>query len=318
MDSVKQHKLMSAEGNAPGKYRDLIQIALFVAIAYTLILVFGPQAYSFESEANMKMQVFYHLAAFSPAIACVIVRYSFKEGFKDDILFPKFIGHGKAYLLSVALPLIFGLIACVLVTIVLGAGFTFKSEGGAFDAVLNNMAMSVRFYYAAFILLGEELGWRAFLYDKLEKHCGLHGAVIIGGIIWGVWHLPPLVCIGLNFGMDAPGFPVTNVVLMCIFCILIGAMMQLLRKMSDSVIAPLISHAVIDTVCNALISMFLSEELVAGKQFAVGCCLIAASLLTGIPCWIALASLKNHGDGPRGFLKTGQNHEVRPRGPKDE
>ena len=288
MDSVKQHKLMSAEGNAPGKYRDLIQIALFVAIAYTLILVFGPQSYSFETGADMKLQVFYHLAAFSPAIACVIVRYAFGEGFKDDILFPKFIGHGKAYLLSVVLPLIFGLIACVLVTIVLDAGFTFKSEGGVFDAVLNNMLMSVSFYYAAFILLGEELGWRAFLYDKLEKHCGLHGAVIIGGIIWGVWHLPPLVCMGINFGLEAPGFPVTNVVLMCVFCIPAGAMMQLLRKMSDSVIAPLIAHAVIDTVCNSLISMFLNEELLEGKQFAMGCCLVAASMIVGIPCWIAM------------------------------
>ena len=291
MDSVKQHKLMSAEGNAPGKYRDLIQIALFVAIAYTLILVFGPQSYSFETGADMKLQVFYHLAAFSPAIACVIVRYAFREGFKDDILFPKFIGHGKAYLLSVALPVIFGLVACVLVTIVLGAGFTFKSEGGVFDAVLNNMLMSVSFYYAAFILLGEELGWRAFLYDKLEKHCGLHGAVVIGGIIWGVWHLPPLVCMGLNFGLDAPGFPVTNVVLMCIFCISAGAMMQLLRKMSDSVIAPLIAHAIIDTVCNTLITMFLNEDLIEGKQFVLGLCLLAASALVGIPCWVAMVRM---------------------------
>ena len=291
MDSVKQHKLMSAEGNAPGKYRDLIQIALFVAIAYTLILVFGPQSYSFETGADMKLQVFYHLAAFSPAIACVIVRYAFGEGFKDDILFPKFIGHGKAYLLSVALPVIFGLVACVLVTIVLGAGFTFKSEGGVFDAVLNNMLMSVSLYYAAFILLGEELGWRAFLYDKLEKHCGLHGAIVIGGIIWGVWHLPPLVCAGLNFGLDAPGFPVTNVVLMCVFCIFAGAMMQLLRKMSDSVIAPLIAHAIIDTVCNTLITMFLNEDLIEGKQFVLGLCLLAASALVGIPCWVAMVRM---------------------------
>ncbi len=291
MDSVKRHEFMIAEGKGFGKYRDLMQIALFVAIAYALILIFGPQAYSFETGADMKMQIFYHLAAFSPAIACLIVRYAFGEGFKDDILFPKFIGHGKAYLLSVALPVIFGLVACVLVTIVLGAGFTFKSEGGIFDAVLNNMLMSVSFYYAAFILLGEELGWRAFLYDKLERHCGLHGSVIIGGIIWGVWHLPPLVCMGLNFGLDAPGFPVTNVVLMCIFCIPAGAMMQLLRKMSDSVIAPLIAHAVIDTVCNSLISMFLNEELLEGKQFAMGCCLVAAALVVGIPCWVAMARL---------------------------
>ena len=288
MDSAKSLKIMSTRNNTFGKYRDLVQIALFVAIAYALILIFGPQAYSLESEANMKMQIFYHLAAFSPAIACIIVRYAFGEGFKDDILFPKFIGHGKAYLLSVILPLIFGLVACVLVTIVLGAGFSFKSEGGAFDALLNNMIMSVTFYYAAFILIGEELGWRAFLYDKLEIRCGLHGSIIIGGIIWGVWHLPPLVCAGLNFGLDAPGFPVTNVVLMCVFCIFAGAMMQLLRKMSDSVIAPLIAHAIIDTVCNTLITMFLNEELAEGKQFAAGLCILAASALVGIPCWIAL------------------------------
>ena len=300
MDSVKQHEFMISEGKGFGKYRDLIQIALFIAIAYTLILVFGPKVYSLETEANMKMQIFYHLAAFSPAIACVIVRYSFKEGFKDDILFPKFIGHGKAYLLSVALPVIFGLVACVLVTIVIGAGFTFKSEGGAFDALLNNMLMSVRFYYAAFILLGEELGWRAFLYDKLEKHCGLHGAIVIGGIIWGVWHLPPLVCAGLNFGLDAPGFPVTNVVLMCVFCIFAGAMMQLLRKMSDSVIAPLIAHAIIDTVCNTLISMFLNEDLIEGKQFVLGLCLLAASALVGIPCWIALNKMSREDGVPSG------------------
>lgn len=290
MDSAKQLKIMGAGNNTFGKYRDLVQIALFVAIAYALMLIFGPQAYSPESDASMKMQIFYHLAVFSPAIACIIVRCAFSEGFKDDILFPKFIGHGKAYLLSVVLPILFGSISCVLVTIVLGAGFTFKSEGGAFDALLNNMIISTSFYYAAFILIGEELGWRAFLYDKLEKHCGLNGSVIIGGIIWGVWHLPPLVCAGINFGLDAPGFPVTNVVLMCLFCIFAGAMMQLLRKMSDSVIAPLIAHAVIDTVCNTLIRMFLNEEMIEGKQFALGCCLLAASALVGIPCWIALAA----------------------------
>jgi membrane protease YdiL (CAAX protease family) len=293
MDSVKQPSTAVSGSRLSGKQKDLMQILLFVAIAYSLMFIFGPLAYSQTAGADMKKQIFYHLAAFSPAIACVIVRYAFGEGFKDDILFPKFGGHKKAYLLSVALPLLFGLVACVLVTIVLGAGFSFKSEGGAADALLNNMLMSAQFYYAAFILVGEEFGWRAFLYDKLEKHCGLHASLIIGGILWGVWHLPPLVCSGLNFGTDAPGFPVTNVALMCVFCILAGAMMQLLRKMSDSVIAPLIAHAVIDTVCNTLISLFLNEELAEGKQFTIGLCLVAAIMIVGIPCWIILGRRKS-------------------------
>ena len=50
-------------------------------------------------------------------------------------------------------------------------------------------------------------------------------------------------------------------------------------------------NAVIDTVCNSLISMFLNEELLEGKQFAMGCCLVAAALVVGIPCWVAMARL---------------------------
>lgn len=38
--------------------------------------------------------------------------------------------------------------------------------------------------------LGEELGWRGFLFPRLVKPYGLVGAAVVVGIIWGVWHLP--------------------------------------------------------------------------------------------------------------------------------
>ena len=66
-------------------------------------------------------------------------------------------------------------------------------------------------------------------------------------------------------------------------------MLQMLRKMTDSVIAPIIAHAVIDTICNPLTSIFLSGEIVEGKNFQMGLCLIASSLILGIPCWIYMA-----------------------------
>ena len=202
------------------------------------------------------------MATFSPAIGCIAARYVFHEGFRDDILFPKFTGHFTGYLLSVLLPVAFGLLNCVIITIVLGAGFTIKAENGLLEVIAAISVKSVEFYIAAFILIGEELGWRAFLYDKLEK------------------------LIGLNFGKDAPAFPITNIALMCVLCIFLGAIMQLLRKMTDSVIAPIIAHAVIDTVCNVLFSIFLSNELVEGKSFIMGCCMLVPALLIGTACWI--------------------------------
>lgn len=38
--------------------------------------------------------------------------------------------------------------------------------------------------------LGEEMGWRGFLYPRLIPRLGWFGAAIVVGVIWGVWHLP--------------------------------------------------------------------------------------------------------------------------------
>ena len=150
--------------------------------------------------------------------------------------------------------------------------------------------MSVYAYYVMIVIIGEELGWRAFLYDKLEKLFGLNGSVVIGGIIWGLWHIPPIVHMGLNFGKNYPGFPYVGIALMCVMCIGFGATLQLLRKMSDSVIAPIIAHALIDSVCNTLATMFLSEELILDttgeNKFIIGVCCTVSALIVGIPSWI--------------------------------
>jgi len=270
----------------------LIEIGVFLLITFGLMLTFGWKLYSESGEKNAMTgldMLFYYLTTFSPAIGCIATRYMFREGFRDDILFPKFAGHFKGYFLSVFLPILFGILNCIFITIVLGAGFTVKAEGGVLEVAATFSLYSMMTFTAAFILIGEELGWRAFLYDKLEKLTGLYGSIIIGGIIWGLWHIPSLISVGLNFGKNAPGFPITNILLMCVFCIFGGAMLQMLRKMTDSVIAPIIAHAVIDTICNLIATMFLSPKLAEGKNFQMGICMIISSVIIGLPCWIYMA-----------------------------
>lgn len=38
--------------------------------------------------------------------------------------------------------------------------------------------------------LGEELGWRGFLFPRLLSRFGLVGSAVIVGLVWGAWHLP--------------------------------------------------------------------------------------------------------------------------------
>ena len=274
------------------KKQDLLSVAVYLVICFGLMFAFGPLIYMAEEGVDFgAYQPVYVLAAFSPCIACLVTRLLFREGFKG-LLYPKFTGHFKAYFLSVAFPMVFGILNCLLITISTGAGFGFKLEGGIFTSLGNNMLMSVYAYYVMIVIIGEELGWRAFLYDKLENIFGLNGAVVCGGIIWGLWHIPPIVNAGLNFGKDYPGFPYVGIVLMCVMCIGFGASLQLVRKMSDSVIAPIIAHAIIDSVCNTLATMFLSEEIVqdttGANKFIIGVCCTISALTVGIPCWIAL------------------------------
>lgn len=38
--------------------------------------------------------------------------------------------------------------------------------------------------------IGEELGWRGFLVDRLAPRLGLLRTAAVVGVVWGVWHLP--------------------------------------------------------------------------------------------------------------------------------
>jgi membrane protease YdiL (CAAX protease family) len=87
--------------------------------------------------------------------------------------------------------------------------------------------------------VGEEIGWRGFLAPALVKRFGFTSAVLFGGAIWGVWHLPVLLFADYNggtpwwFGM--PCFMV-NVIANCVLT-------TWLRLRSGSVWPAAILHA---------------------------------------------------------------------------
>lgn len=98
--------------------------------------------------------------------------------------------------------------------------------------------------------IGEELGWRGFLLPRLLP-LGQTNAILVSGIIWGVWHAPVIVQ-----GHNYPEHPVLGTVMMVVFTTLLGFLLGWLYFETRSPWAPALAHGTVNAVAG-LPYMFL-------------------------------------------------------------
>lgn len=101
------------------------------------------------------------------------------------------------------------------------------------------------------LFLGEEIGWRAFLYPRLKKRYQAF-ALLIGGIIWGLWHAP-MILMGHNY----PGTPFLGVFMMVLFCIPMGVIFYYFYKKSKSIITVALCHGVLNNTASMIHVIFI-------------------------------------------------------------
>ncbi|GGJ74607.1 abortive infection protein [Glutamicibacter ardleyensis] len=99
--------------------------------------------------------------------------------------------------------------------------------------------------------LGEEIGWRGWLWPKLQP-LGQVPALLISGVIWGLWH-SPLILLGYNYPFAKDGW---GVVMMCGMCIVVGAFFAWLRTLSNSVWPAAFAHGIFNASVG-LVSLFM-------------------------------------------------------------
>jgi membrane protease YdiL (CAAX protease family) len=87
--------------------------------------------------------------------------------------------------------------------------------------------------------LGEELGWRGFLFPRLHERFGFHGACLISGGIWAVWHYPGLLWADYNAGTN----PVFAIACFTVMVVAMAYIMGYLRNRSGSIWPCVLFHA---------------------------------------------------------------------------
>lgn len=105
------------------------------------------------------------------------------------------------------------------------------------------------------IFIGEEVGWRGFLYPHLLSIYGKKG-LIIGGAVWGVWHAPMIYFYNLNFGTSHH----LGLVFMIIFCVLSGIILQYIYEKSKSIYSVALMHGMLNVSGTFIFFFSVTEE----------------------------------------------------------
>jgi len=104
---------------------------------------------------------------------------------------------------------------------------------------------------------GEEFGWRAYLLPKLLP-IGKRKAILLSGIIWGVWHWP-VIAMGYNYGLDYAGFPWLGLLAMVMFTTSVGILLAWVSLKSGSVWPAAIAHGALNGIAS-LGALFLVKN----------------------------------------------------------
>lgn len=86
--------------------------------------------------------------------------------------------------------------------------------------------------------LGEEIGWRGYLFPQLEKEMSFIKASLLTGFIWSVWHIPGVLL--TDYGNNAPWF--TSVPFFIITLTAISLPMSYLCKEAKSIWPAVLFH----------------------------------------------------------------------------
>ncbi len=256
-----------SDGNAAGTTgAERGAIALFLMVAFALDwacwLVAGSRSGWAIDEFSGAWGLLLAVSMFAPLASAAIVR-RVREVRVSTGWRPCLKGGVRWYLLALLVPPVLTLAGSVVYFLVTPGDFdpaaarfatAAKAQlhigSGQVPAV---MAVQVLFSVAVapflntLFAIGEEVGWRGFLYPALGERMPKARATVLSGVVWGAWHAP-LIAMGYNYGSDYLGFPVLGIAAMIVFCMAFGTFLCYLRERSGSIWPCALAHGSLNAV----------------------------------------------------------------------
>lgn len=273
---------------------------------YVGTLINGLCGNTYESDMTQVLLSFFMLC---PAVAAFLTIKLTKEDVRllgENSLALGFSLKGKKkwwFLLAIFVPVLYVELGCLFYYLLFPRAYDLSALDEVVEVfgIKQELLLVVTIYFVINSIwysiggLGEEIGWRAYLYPKLEEVMGEGKALVVGGIIWAVWHFPMLY-IGHNFGKDYWGEPWTGFLAFTIYCVAMGSIFYFFTKKTKSVWTAAFMHAIHNTIASAsLLRIIMTEEGVPAwaKESTVEMLLVSVPLIILGGVLIGLSFWKN-------------------------
>ncbi len=151
---------------------------------------------------------------------------------------------------------------------------------GLVVAIQSLLALTLAPFINVLFALGEELGWRGYLLPRLAP-LGQWKAILASGVIWGLWHAPAILQ-GLNY----PGYPLAGILMMVVFCTLLGAILAWLTLNTNSPWVAALAHGSVNASAGLPVLFFQPGfDMALGGTLAAPTGWLGMAIFVG---WLAL------------------------------
>ncbi len=220
-----------------------------------------------------------------PAITAVICATVSKEGVRSLNITPRLQGNVKLYVVTILVSILISILDAPLIMCVFFKDVAWVNPDISVAVMIFQIMSTVAIGCVQFfVLMGEEIGWMGFLYPKLEKLCGMNLALVLTGIIRGLWHMVMLMG-NEDFAKNLITLILTNIVG--------GCLLVLLTKKSRSVVPASVCHALNNTLPGVMYSFIIINPEMYEKyeNLITTVSYIPYVLIMGI-CWVVLMKQK--------------------------
>lgn len=239
------------------KKRLLLFAAFTFGIAWILFLLVPILGFTYGSLPSV---ILVAAAMFAPTLGNILTRWVTKEGFQNMYLRPHFKGHIRYYVLLFFGPTLLLFVSAAVYFLIFPGSFDptltllkeIAATGGAATMTVEQLLLVSALQVALLgpviniiPTLGEELGWRGYLLPKLRESRSDRAALLLSGVIWGIWHAPVII-MGHNYGTEYWGYPWLGVLAMIVFCVVLGIIEGYITIKLQSAIPAAMIHSTVN------------------------------------------------------------------------